>query len=730
MRSITLVGGGIASLLLGVELLRHRFQVELITADSPERAGGHLASWEEQGYPVEHGFHALFDFYVTARSLLEQHQLLDGFIEGPERFFVYRSGELAPMHHGAGSLWPPLTRQARIAGLPGMLPGLQMMERVHRGDEALLAALDAEDFRATLRRLGAGPEFVGSPLVQMFYDFGFNGERRLSSAVAFSVLSRLLRGGRMLHFPGPSRQTLIDPLRRRFLALGGRLRERTRLERVLLDAAGQRVQSILTMTPEGSREETVEELVLGLDLESLRALRWSGERPRFLRGVQRLQSAVSLSLQVWFERDPAPPWLDSVMGGLPEPWSTVCPVSRVRKQNPGPHGFEFIACGPETGFEGADEEDLLERFCRTMRRVGLVIPENRAGMHAVLRRNSAPQERYLLTRPGELWLRPSHDPGVEGLHLVGAWLRTAFPMPSVEAAAQTVVAVRDTLLRRYDPSNIRSGPWTSPHELCPAPPYRHEGTTRLFFAEVDPGELAARCPPGLLLAPGFSSKIALFFTEYDGAYALQDPTGVRHQAREIMLAAVVLEPGATRPPGLFPFVLYIDSDVALAVGREVYGFQKRLGTMDFQQDRASLSRKALREGERGVATPQRLLHARWRRGEAVSGSMAALAALGGEATAMLVDSLGGVALYNQATPKPVPGLTSPLLRSALLRVPAFDIHLGPMTRLHDARIELTVSPTDPLAALLPRGQDALTSGTGFEFRLGFTIDQATELPAS
>lgn len=730
MRRVTLVGGGIASLLLGVELLRHRFQVELITADSPERAGGHLASWEERGYPVEHGFHALFDFYVTARSLLDQHRLLDGFIEGPEHFFIDRGGELARMAHGARSLWPPLTLEARAAGLPGMLPGLRTLEQLRRGDEALLAALDAEDFRATLRRLGAGPEFVDSPLVQMFYDFGFNGERLLSSAVAFSVLSGLLRGGRMLHFPGPSRQTLIDPLRRRFLALGGRLRDRTRLERVLLDAAGQRVLSILTMTPEGSREEAVEELVLGLDLESLRGLRWSGERPRFLRGVQRLQSAVSLSLQAWFDRDPAPSWLDSVMGGLPEPWSTVCPVSRVRGQAPGPHGFEFIACGPETGFEGASEEELLDRFCRTMRRVGLAIPEDRAGMHAVVRRNSAPQERYLLTRPGELWLRPPPDPGVEGLHLVGAWLRTAFPMPSVEAAAQTVVAVRDALVKRYRPAELGVRAWSSPHELCPAPPYRHEGTTRLFLAEVAPEALAARCPPGLLLAPGFSSKIALFFTDYDGAYALQDPTGVRHQAREIMLAAVVMEPGTARPPGLFPFVLYIDSDVALAVGREIYGFQKRLGDINFQPEEAALSRKTLLEGEHGVATPQRLLHARWRRGQAVSGPMATLATLGGEATAMLVDTLGGVALYNQATPKPVPGLTSPLLRSALLRVPAFDIHLGPMTRLHDARIELTASSTDPLAALLPPGQDALTSGTGFEFRLGFTIDQATELPAS
>jgi hypothetical protein len=793
--AVTIVGGGVSSLLLGVELLRAGRPVILVTADSPERAGGHLASWSERGYPVEHGFHALFDFYAATRSLLSPLGLLHNFVQGPPYFFIYRGGQLARMYNDARVLMPPLSPRERLDTFTGMRSGLQTVVRLARGDDALLASLDQEEFRSALLRRGAGPRFARSPIVQMFYDFGFHGETPLSAAVGFATMTKLFQGGRMHHFAGPSRPTLIDPLRRRFLAMGGKLRERTTLDAVRLDPSGRRARALRLLDDRGAHDEPVEELVLALDLESTRQLSWlDGPAPSFLDGVQRLSGAVSLSLQAWFEHDPVPAHIDSVLGGLPEPWSTVCPVTRVRRLGPGPHGHELIACGPEVGFAHESDEALSARFLDSMRSLGMKIPRDPSRMHLVLRRNRAPRERYLLTRPGELSLRPL--PGrteIENLCLVGAWLRNAFPTPSVEAASLSVLATRDALLSPRTPSHAPSlrpepaastvisppsampsvgrgastsareqvaaglgaPPWSSSHELCPEPPYRHEGTVRLFMVSVDPGALAARRPPGLAFAPGFSSRIALFLTDYDAAYALRDPTGARFTAREVMMAAVVIEPGAMRPPGLFPFVLYIDSDVALAVGREVYGFQKRLGAIEIGPTQASLTRDGLAPGARGAVAPIRLLHGTWSRGEpsldqpldlrdgrdfasrseldALSRAMpqrkalSALGALSVEAMAMLVDGLGGVALYNQASSRSTPGLAAPLLRSTLLRVPARDVSLGPPARLQSARFELAPSMTDPLSALLPAGQDALLAPSGLEFRLGFTIDEASEV---
>ena len=63
---IVIVGGGIASFVAGIEL-RDRLpsaEIEILTAESDELIGGQLASWSENGFPIEHGLHALFGFYT------------------------------------------------------------------------------------------------------------------------------------------------------------------------------------------------------------------------------------------------------------------------------------------------------------------------------------------------------------------------------------------------------------------------------------------------------------------------------------------------------------------------------------------------------------------------------------------------------------------------------------------------------------------------------------------
>lgn len=740
--SVTLVGGGVATLMLGVELRSRRpdLAVTLFTADTPTHAGGHLASWNDRGYPIEHGFHALFDFYDTALALLERHGLSDRFVRGPEHFFVYERGELHRVRHGIASALCPATLSERAKGVFA-LPALQRaLSSVSHGDLQAIAALDAEDFRGALLRLGAGESFVESSTVRMFYDFGFVGDRELSAAVGFDVVGQLLRGGRMRHFTGPSRPTLIDPLRERFVALGGTLVDRSLVTRIRMER--EIARSIIVRTDGGPPvEHAVDELVLGLAVESFKRLEWEGHRPAFASDTQKLEGAESLSLQAWFDEDPVPEHIDSVLGALPEPWSTVCPQTRVRRERRGPHGFELIACGPATGFEHASDESLVARFFDTIARLGFRVPKGAAkgeGVHTVLRRNRASAERYLLTRPGELWLRPTPVTSVANVSLVGAWLRNRFTMPSVEAAAQSVLSARDAIESRHPRAAIAGVASLEPRasaasawDLVPDPPYRHDGTTRLFAVDVDPAALASRIPPGLELAPGFASKILWFATRYDDAYSLVDPAGARHRASELMLAAVVRERGRwTRPPGLFPVALYIDSDVAMTVGREVYGFAKRFATLALDDESLTVERPiALAHGQELYTERRLLVRARWRRGDqpqAIDTSANANRWIA-SALATIVDAGGGVRLYNQSRAVSAKGLAAPLVRRALTCTAAFDVRIGPATPLEAMVAEVVASRTDPIYTLLPRGATRFTATRGAEFALGFSIDSCEEI---
>lgn len=671
------MGGGVASLLLGCELAGRR-PVTLITAEVPERAGGHLASWREGGYPVEHGFHALFECYRTALPLLARHGVLGGFVRAPDHFCLHDGARLRRIRNGWRSLVPPLGAAFYAGALPGLGRAGELV-RAMRGDADALARLDREDFRAALRRIGCGPGLVSSSLIRMFYDFGFTGTGELSAAVALTVLARLVEGGRMLHFPGPSREVLIDPLRRRFVALGGRILDATRIDELVLD--GARVAQI------AGRHGAwlVDELVLAVDVEGFRALRWvGGPRPAFAAGVDRLRGLSSVSLQAWFPDDPVPPAIDQVIGGLPEPWSTLCPATRVRGRVTAP-GHELIACGPEAGVEDVSDDALVDQFFAMIARLGMRVPPGRRGVHVVMRRNRAAGERYLATRPGELAYRPAPVTTLDNVCVAGAWTRVPFAMPSLEAAAQSAVVIREALARRTAALELRTAP---PY---PAPPYRHDGVLRMFRLRVDGDALAARIPAGLVPARGWSRHIVALVTDY---VAHADPSGAQFPVTELAFAAVVAEPG--RLPGLYPFTLFVDSDVALMCGRELYGFPKRLATVTLGAGALDVTR---------LGAP--LVRARWQR-DAVHWPAGPLAAA--------IRATRGLTLYNR--PATYPG---GVVQPTLTRARAHDVVLGMPIQLTAARFELGASPLDPLRDLLPAGAGALTARFGVELPLAFTL---------
>lgn len=72
--NVVIVGGGLAGLTAGVELRRQlpKANLRILCAEKANASGGHLASWDEAGYPIEHGLHALFAFYDNIHALLRR----------------------------------------------------------------------------------------------------------------------------------------------------------------------------------------------------------------------------------------------------------------------------------------------------------------------------------------------------------------------------------------------------------------------------------------------------------------------------------------------------------------------------------------------------------------------------------------------------------------------------------------------------------------------------------
>src|ERR1700761_1683943 len=94
--SIAIVGGGIASLVAGITI-RERLPdaaITLYSGASETMIGGQLASWNQQGYPVEHGLHALFGFYDHVIPILKRIGAYQNLTRSKEHIFVREQGAI------------------------------------------------------------------------------------------------------------------------------------------------------------------------------------------------------------------------------------------------------------------------------------------------------------------------------------------------------------------------------------------------------------------------------------------------------------------------------------------------------------------------------------------------------------------------------------------------------------------------------------------------------------
>ena len=106
---IAIVGGGIASFVAGITLREKlpNAAITLYSAACETMIGGQLASWSEQGYPVEHGLHALFGFYDHILPILKKIGAYENLTRSKEHIFIHERGAI---HRFDLRTWPATYR--------------------------------------------------------------------------------------------------------------------------------------------------------------------------------------------------------------------------------------------------------------------------------------------------------------------------------------------------------------------------------------------------------------------------------------------------------------------------------------------------------------------------------------------------------------------------------------------------------------------------------------------
>ena len=711
--------------------------------------GGQLASWNEQGYPIEHGLHALFGFYDHILPILKKIGAYENLTRSKEHIFIRERGAI---HRFDLRTWPATYRGFTVAEKMRFIAAAPAIAKlvldVKRKGFGVFDAYDPYDLRALARKHGVPESVLQSGFFRQFYEAAFNAPSELSAAVALESIYKIFSKRWHYYFNSPTRESIIAPLQRHFThCCRGRIEFNQKLTNVRTDDIGTRVVGLDFENQATGDRLSVEadEYVLALGLEDFKLVDFGAIAAQhdYFRNVHKLQTVSSFSIQAWFKDDPVPLGIDSMLTGMPQPFGIVCPITRVRATPPPeelPLRHEIIATGPERGYEDTPDEVIKAGFIKGLRDAGFRIPDDPAHMHVVLRRNRESFHRYLLTRPGELHWRPPHQSPLENLCLAGAWVRNDFALPCVDAAAEGAIKVAGfiaarALAPRKNAQVRRFGRMPRGAPLVLPPPYRFPRSTGSFFLlDANPERLTEAISPDLKLFPGLSRRMLFAVLRHEDVHAQCDPSGARYGYNEVMLAAFVREKGLNPigRMGLYPICLYVDDDTAMAVGREVYGFPKKMARIEFGVHEMSLVRCGLApEAAPGPVQPIKVMSAHWsanpQAGPApleVSSGRAPHAAKPPFALPLLGDLARLMVFYNtrhMTQPGARRSISSDLAQ--LTKVALAGAEVCRVSSLHDLRLRVDASVNDPVYLLMQPGRDAaeIRAGWGVKVELAFSM---------
>jgi uncharacterized protein with NAD-binding domain and iron-sulfur cluster len=751
---VAIVGGGIASFVAGIAV-RERLPnaaITLYSAVGEKMIGGQLASWNEHGYPVEHGLHALFGFYDHILPILRKIGAYENLTRSKEHIFIRDQGAIRRFDLRT---WPATYRGFTAAQKMRFLaaaPAIgKLMLDVKRKGFGVLDAYDRCDLRALARSHGVPESVLQSGFFRQLYEAAFNAPSELSATVALDSIYRIFSKRWHYYFNSPTRQSIVAPLQRHFQEVcGGRIEFNHKLLKVRTDNAGLRVVGLGFENQVTGDQVSVEadEYVLAIGLEDFKLVDFGAHASQheYFRNVHKLTTVSSFSIQAWFKDDPVPPEIDSMITGMPEPFGILCPITRVRATRPPaelPLPYELIATGPEAGYEDIPDETLKESFLKSLREVGFRIPDDPAHSHVVLRRNREPFHRYLLTRPGELQWRPTHQSPLENLCLAGAWVRNEFALPCVDAAAEGAIKVAGFVAARALALHANPGvrrfagmPRSAP--LVLPPPYRFPRSTGSFFVlDANPDRLVAAISPDLRMFPRMTGRMLLAVLRHEDVHAQCDPSGARYDYNEVLLAAFVREKGlkSVGRLGLYPICLYVDDDTAMAAGREVYGFPKKMARVERGAREMSVVRCGLAPAAApGPVRPIAVMSAYWSdSARSVSSPIDGSADRAPDAVKSpfalpLLGDLARLMVFYNTRHLTQPGALNcpPSDLSQLTKVALTDVEVRCVSSLHDLRLRVGASVHDPVYQFLQTNgdEDEVRASWGVELRFAFSMGTA------
>ena len=460
MKKIIVVGGGLAGLSAGIRILEEKPETQVTLHNMGHHLGGKIASHrDEDGYNIDHGFHAI---QMNAQRLLSLM----------ERSGVDRERDLVP---DRGTYFYVEPGKMRGPGMPmseaETAERAKQMSVLAEHQYTIFSDPDVEKYDDVswtdwVLERGATKEQTQTRGHRFALDALFNWPHEISTYINFMSI-RLLGGLPGYYLTnGPYGEVIVDPIANYFRKLGGRIEMYHKLSEVRHD--GRRITALRFSRPDylfhdhGNEEweaevrvlpgsitvENFDDAILTLPVDSFRELNkddevfWKG-----FPGIENLRAVCTLSWQMWTVEKVLP--VDCCINTLDEPLPMVIDYKNLRDEyrNDDRIGSALEWVGQENSFEDVSDDKIKELTLECFLTIpGAKDPRDKGIIHESFRRNSSNHKRYLLTDPGTVKYRPRTKTHFDNMYLAGDWIRNEVDVPTMEGAVCSGYAAADEVL--------------------------------------------------------------------------------------------------------------------------------------------------------------------------------------------------------------------------------------------------------------------------------------------
>lgn len=487
MKDVLVLGAGLAGLSTGIHLLEAgggRLRVRVV--DRGHVVGGKASSMPHRvastgrTYTVDHGFHVFFDYPNLGARLAA----------------LGATGLLTPARHDVLMWKDGAVRRLRALPLPSpfhlLLAGVEsrlfgpldslrvarfmielLLIDIDRLTPSALAALDAQSFADFARARGVDDTLLASPFFRFVSQSAFvhpHPMSALNAVAAIQLVSQSFEAVSFRYMEVGTSEAVIEPLRRHFLRLGGRLDRFVRAHRIEVD--GDRVVAVHladnrhyihgpeVATDRLSNYHSVEgpmapaatpapafadhyvaavpprNLVELLDAPTL-------ARPYF-GDIASFRTQRTIALQLWYDRLVSPTDADAAIVGLPGPFSTVCDLARIQRAPEG-RGSVVQLVGEEGSWAARTDDEIV---ADAMPVLHALWP---AAASAVVERryfHRGGHDEFFLATPGTDPRRPRAASPLANLALAGDYTQNGFRVMSMEGAWISGMLAANAVLAR------------------------------------------------------------------------------------------------------------------------------------------------------------------------------------------------------------------------------------------------------------------------------------------